>query len=231
MKLKTLIHRKIRQAAYRLVRYSPMVEFAVQYFGRGRPITLPGDTARLALCRDDVVLDIGANIGDVTSLLALTGATVYAYEPDPNAYRVLSRRFALMPRVVCINKGVMNAESTLRLYFCKPKATDRVQASQGSSFVAEKNANTQMWVDVPCEDIANVVAAVGKDIGFLKMDIEGAEVQVINRMIDCGAIYRVKRMVVETHEEQIPSLAPEITQLRSRLAEIGYADKVRLDWT
>lgn len=229
MKLKTLVHRKIRQRLYRLFRYSPVVELAIQWLGRGRETLLPGDSTPLDLHRGDIALDIGANVGDVTSMLARTGASVYAYEPDPNAFAILQRRFALVRRVACINKGVMDKESTLRLFFCKPSSADRVQASQGSSFIAEKNAGAQEWRDVPCEDVAGVLNAFDQ-IGFLKMDIEGAEVRVINRMIDCGAIHRVRRMAVETHEQQIPSLAPEIEQLRSRLNDIGCADRVSLDW-
>lgn len=230
MKLKTLIHRRVRQAIYRFARYHPLTELAIQHFARRDGVVLPGETASLDLSPQDIALDIGANIGDVTSLLARTGATVYAYEPDPHAYRALRRRFALVPRVMCLNKGVMGSEATLRLHFCKPSAKDRLQASQGSSFVADKNLDSHSWVDVPCDDIANVIAVVGREIGFLKMDIEGAEVQVINRMIDSGAIQRVRRMVVETHEDQIPSLAPEIARLRTRLDEIGYGQRVRLDW-
>lgn len=230
MKLKTLVHRRIRQRLYRLFRYSPLVELAFQCCGPCRKTTLPGDTACLDLHPGEIAFDIGANIGDVTSLLARTGASVRAYEPDPNAFRILKRRFALVPRVACINKGVMDEKSTLRLFFCKPGAEDRVQASQGSSFIAEKNADAQAWEDVPCEDVVDVLNAVDGQIGFLKMDIEGAEVRVINRMIDSGAIHRIRRMVVETHEHQIPSLAPEIAQLRSRLSAIGCADRVSLDW-
>lgn len=230
MKLKTLLHRRFRRAIYRFFRYDPVVELAIQYLGRARAVTLPGETAPLQLSYVDVALDLGANVGDVTSLLAGTGARVYAWEPDPNAYRVLRRRFALVRNVVCTNKAVMNAQATLRVHFCKPDAKDRLQASQGSSFLADKNAGTTSWVDVACEDIADIVAAIDTEIGFVKMDIEGAEVQVINRMIDCGAIHRIRKMVVETHEDRIPSLVAQIAHVRSRLAAIGYEDRVRLDW-
>jgi len=230
MKLKTLIHRRVRQAIYRALRYHPLAELAIQLFARHTDVVLPGETSPLELRSDDIALDIGANVGDISSLLARTGATVHAFEPDPNAYRVLRRRFALVRSVVCLNKGVMGTSGSLRLYFCNPDAKDRIQASQGSSLMGNKNVGSNSWVDVDCEDIADIFSSIGREVGFVKMDIEGAEVEVINRMIETGCIYKTRRMVVETHEDQIPSLAPEISRLRVLLNEIGLGQRVRLDW-
>ena len=41
------------------------------------------------LNRDSIVLDIGANIGIYTKLMAKTGAKVYSYEPNPFAFERL----------------------------------------------------------------------------------------------------------------------------------------------
>ena len=40
-----------------------------------------------------VVLDCGANQGEIAALFAKTKAEVYAFEPDPIAYSLLSKRF------------------------------------------------------------------------------------------------------------------------------------------
>jgi 16S rRNA A1518/A1519 N6-dimethyltransferase RsmA/KsgA/DIM1 with predicted DNA glycosylase/AP lyase activity len=42
----------------------------------------------------DVVVDCGANRGDVTEALAGSGATVHAFEPDPYNLARLQERFA-----------------------------------------------------------------------------------------------------------------------------------------
>lgn len=230
MKLKTIIHRRVRQAIYRYFRYHPLAELIIQLFAHRTSVLLPGETTPLELRSDDIALDFGANVGDISSQLACTGATVHAFEPDPNAFRVLKRRFALVSRVVCFNKGVMAAQGSLRLYFCNPNAKDRIQASQGSSLMGNKNVGGNSWVDVNCVDVADIFSSIGRDVGFVKMDIEGAEVEVINRMIETGCIYKVRRMVVETHEEQIPALAIKIKHLRDLLNEIGLGERVSLDW-
>jgi hypothetical protein len=65
---------------------------------------------------------------------------------------------------------------------------------------------------------------------LLKLDIEGAEIRVLNHLMDTGAIELVELTVVETHEDQIPSLIAQTNELRSRIQKSGYASRIRLDW-
>lgn len=51
------------------------------------------------LSKKDIAVDCGANVGRFTEMMAQTGATVYAFEPNPDAFAVLSENI----------KGVGNA--------------------------------------------------------------------------------------------------------------------------
>jgi hypothetical protein len=62
------------------------------------------------------------------------------------------------------------------------------------------------------------------------MDIEGAEIAVLNHLIDTGAIDRVRLAVVETHERFSPELAQATETLRERLRVNRLDGKIRLDW-
>jgi hypothetical protein len=67
-------------------------------------------------------------------------------------------------------------------------------------------------------------------VRLAKIDIEGAEIGVVNRLIDSGVIDRIDHLVVETHERQQPALAEPTEALRRRIEREGLAGKVRLDW-
>jgi hypothetical protein len=69
-----------------------------------------------------------------------------------------------------------------------------------------------------------------KRVRLLKLDIEGAEIPVINQLIDSSTIDLIDLLVVETHEKQQPSLIEETDRLRNRIRELGYNSKFRLDW-
>src|SRR5690348_12928173 len=42
----------------------------------------------------DIAIDLGAHVGTITERLARTGATVHAFEPDPDAFAILSAQMA-----------------------------------------------------------------------------------------------------------------------------------------
>ena len=65
----------------------------------------------------DVVTDFGANVGHFSFELgqAFPSAEVYAYEPVPFTFKLLTDRVANLPNVKCINKGVWDREGTLQI--------------------------------------------------------------------------------------------------------------------
>ena len=65
---------------------------------------------------NDIAIDCGANVGEVTEVMARRGAKVYAFEPNPYAFDVLQKRFADNPRVICLKKAVSDRDDVLKLF-------------------------------------------------------------------------------------------------------------------
>ena len=61
------------------------------------------------------------------------------------------------------------------------------------------------------------------------MDIEGAEVEVLEKLIESGAIAKVRLALVETHDHKIPELREATDRLRATIDERGLSH-IRLDW-
>jgi len=178
----------------------------------------------------DVVIDGGANYGRVTLRLIGTGARIEAYEPNPAAFEHLSKAFGQHPQVNCIRKGLSDHNGTAKLYLHHRSEQDSLHYSEASSLIRDKwNISRDNAVEIELVDIADVVNAIDDQIRLLKLDIEGGEYTVLDRLLDTGLIHRIDQVFCETHELKIPSLRNETAKLRQRLARENITH-VNLDW-
>ena len=221
-----------RRYLYRSIRYHGLFEWGQNKARQSPILDLPEVGASLTLEPGDIVIDCGANVGDLSSRFARAGAKVYAFEPNPVAFDILSNRFKYLSQVECFNQGVMDKQCTLSLRF--PGAGHGVDILTGSvagSFVAQESFDVDdHQVDVDCISLAGFISSLGKRIKLLKVDIEGAEIVVLNGLIDAGVIIDIDEIVVETHEKQMPYLLEGTNALRKRIQELNLGDKINLDW-
>lgn len=178
-----------------------------------------------------VAIDCGANVGDITAILARDGATVYAFEPNPHAFARLVKRFEKHPGVHCLNKGVAITAGTLKLFFHKQAGEDPVFWSTGSSFLDFKsNVDTSTFAEVETVDLAAFVMSIDRPVEVMKMDVEGVECPIVDHLIESGAIRRIRHLFVETHDHRIPELAAETEALRERVRRESLTDVIDLTW-
>ena len=78
-------------------------------------------------------------------------------------------------------------------------------------------------------DLARFVARLGRRVDVLKLDVEGAEIGILKRMLAEGTPARIGLMLVETHETKIPGQRAEVEALRRELAVRGIYN-IRLNW-
>ena len=180
---------------------------------------------------DDILIDCGANIGAITSKFARTGAQVYAFEPNPACFSVISKRFSLTPNVTCFNKGVMDKTCALELVTRDPHGKwDEIDVSVGSTVMLNQIPPGFSRKSIECIDLSEFIFSLNQKVRFIKLDIEGAEIPVINGLIDTKAIDRVDLVLAETHEKQLPLLRDETDRMRQRISDCGLDEKFRFDW-
>lgn len=185
---------------------------------------------RLGLQETDTVIDCGANVGDMTAVMAEGGATVHAFEPNPHACLVLRKKFERNPRVHIQEAAVHVSNGTLRLYLHENSSQDEVYWSNGSSLLADKpNVSDERFVEAQTVDLAAFIDALPGRIRLIKMDIEGAEVEVLRRLIEAGSLDRIDVLLVETHEDKMPWLEPLTAKLKNELAAHPTC-QARFDW-
>lgn len=184
----------------------------------------------------DVVLDCGANVGAVTGPLAETGATVHAFEPDPFAFAKLSERVAGMDNVVLHNAAVGVAAGSVRLMraanFDENPMAGSVKSTviPGGRNIDEADDATIDVAMIALPDLIREIAAKTGEVAFLKMDIEGAELDLLEHMQAHGLFDLVRLTVAETHENKFRDLRLRFAALRAAVAEDYPVTRVNLDW-
>lgn len=180
----------------------------------------------------DLCLDLGANVGEFSRRMADTGADVISFEPDPGAFPVLKKAVGDLPNVTLIQKAVGHANDTLMLHRSNKWDAGNPGAHTKSSSLVNKgdapDASTGVMVDVV--NIIEFIESLDRDVRLIKMDIEGAEWEIMNRLVDHPVLARIDCIFVETHERVNPAkYVPMFDALQAR-AETLSKPYINLYW-
>ncbi len=129
----------------------------------------------------DVIYDVGANIGWHSINLAASrrASPIFAFEPVPVTFRSLTNNLALnnLTQVKPLNFGLSNQEGSFDLFYY----------TEGSANASLRNvANREDATAVSCQlrTLDNFSKENGLPVHFIKCDVEGAELLVIQGACD-----------------------------------------------
>lgn len=99
-----------------------------------------------------------------------------------------------------------------------------------SSIFAEKaNVSQEDFIEVEQISLTDFIRDLREPVRLLKIDIEGAEVPVLEAIFDKGMMNQIEFVFAETHEKKIPHLAERTAALR-KVAQVHWYKRVNLDW-
>lgn len=218
----------LKIAIYRIL--NAPTHLRVSPFASDQPIFLRIDTSDLCAYRDVLIfrtkqytptgmkftprtiIDVGAHIGMSTILFARTYPTamIVAVEPQRANYEALRRNTAPYSNVRCIQAAVWtdDGEVTMRPSLAHPKGTFEVGKDGSETVRAITMDSLLKEVDISSVD-------------FLKMDIEGAEVEVFRH---CEWMHAIQILSIELHDRIVPGCSYAVHE-----ALRGYGCETRGD--
>lgn len=223
----------LRRAKYGLMQHLPG-QLGLKYRRKLRKLHAPAAERAfreaLADATGTTCIDLGANLGQHTRTMAAHAAKVYAFEPDPWTAQQLRNAVKDLGNVEVIEAAAGTENGSFPLYRTSAFDTDPVKHSQASSLMAQKsNIDASSAIEVKVIDFPAFLEGLDTDIGVIKMDIEGAEVPLLEALFEHPVRSRIGHLFVETHESRIPELLPRTDALRARAAEMTQP-VVDMDW-
>lgn len=183
------------------------------------------------LSSSNLVIDIGANVGRVSEVLARRGLTVIAFEPNPEAFKKLRIVAQKYKNIELRNEAAGIKDQQVKLFLHKDIKTTDVDLTQSSSLLSAKpNVAADNFELVNEIDFAQYLKSLDKPVELVKMDIEGYEVELLNHLLDEDAIRNVNYFYVETHERKFVDLTFPTEKLKERIKKEGYENKFFFDW-
>lgn len=171
------------------------------------------------LVKGETWLDIGANIGCFSVLVASLGCDVVAFEPDKENFEITKKNMELNKVSFILNRvAIVGNDDKLRKFYYNEKK------NKGTHSLLVKRGRSEKIVKC-----ANINRAITNDIQAIKLDVEGAEYEIIKAIKD---FKNVRKMVYEYHFNILGK--EKYFELVSYLEECGfkvnYKSNVKKNW-
>lgn len=167
-----------------------------------------------------IFLDVGAHDGQTLEEVTQPRydfERIYAFEPMPAQYETVRRRFGVDPRVKILNCGLAGVSGPLKVY----GTNERLEAS-----VYPDKSDVDTTTVTVCDfveaswffelHIPDVESAV------MKLNCEGAEVAIMNNLIDTGQVWKLKHVAIDFDVRKIPGMEHLEGDLIDRMHYVGF---------
>ncbi|MDP3725175.1 MAG: FkbM family methyltransferase [Nanoarchaeota archaeon] len=156
-----------------------------------------------------LVVDLGANKGEFSNaILEAFGCEVYAVEPIPDLYKGIKERSGLRKFQACITRR--SGKTTLNL----PKnrcGTIYPASGEDAGFLEVLGINFNDFMR------ENAISS----IDLLKVDIEGAEIDVFETITDEN-LKKIKQMTIEFHDFLYPEMRKQVKAIKKEMRAKGF---------
>jgi FkbM family methyltransferase len=160
---------------------------------------------KLNIRPDDVVLDVGMNIGMFTVQTLAKGASVFSFEPDPENFKLATKNVEIngfKTGYELNNKAVVGTQDEVRTFSINGKK------NKGAHSLVEKRGRSS--IAVRCENINSAIERVNPTV--IKMDIEGGEYECLHAIKSWG---RCREFIMEFHHAHLNDI-----KLRTKYNEL-----------
>jgi len=167
-----------------------------------------------------VFLDIGAHRGQTLwEVLQPYYAfdRIYAFEPMYKHYNILDHNHGDVDHLEILNFGLADCTKRMSLW-----GTNR----RGAASIYADKPNVDINFEVVCDFVeASLFFRTHlslADINIVKINCEGAEIPILDNLIDSGEIWKISSASICWDSSKIPGMEGEEERVRQRLADIKF---------
>lgn len=176
-------------------------------------------TDNLKFGKEDVIVDVGANVGEYTMFWEKRGCKCISLEPDHTEFIALKKN---VDKGTIFNMGAWHSQGEL-IFYHKNETAD-------SSLIETSNFDYKSKIEVITLDLALDTVPV---ISLLKLEAEGAEPEVIQG--SKNVLLRTKYITVDVGEERgvneestLPDVVNSLIPLGFKVIDINFSRGVLL---
>ena len=179
-----------------------------------------------------VMIDGGVHQGVFSDLALFCGAEVHSFEPNRYLATFLRTLYQNNSNFHFYESAIATENTTLSFLDCGDDCVDSAGGGivhfggEFETLVKQSSHYEVSAIDFP--QFLKELQAKSR-VNFIKLDIEGAEFEVLNALLDQGLLADVEYVMVETHERIFENPAAKITALTNKIQEKGLRN-IYLDW-
>jgi len=161
---------------------------------------------------ESVVIDLGANRGSFSEKIAHAfHPIIYLVEANLDLLQKIA-----IPRSVPVNAAITTSNSEMTFFVSSnPEASSLDKNLAGQYGIIEERR-------VECITFSTLLSKYNiKEVELLKVDIEGAEVELLQKMTD-DELLKCKQLAVEFHDFMLPGTLNDVKSIANRLRDLGF---------
>jgi FkbM family methyltransferase len=164
----------------------------------------------LHIKENDIVVEVGANIGEFTLAMLKMEAAIYSFEPDAAVYKCLIRNVSAYSNIKTFPVACSNHDGKVQFY---------ISSNDADSSVIKPEVFTEV-VTVDCLTLATINSQIVNGvIKLLKVEAEGYEPEVLATLHFCAD--KIMNITVDAGPERLGSSTKD--EVSSILMINGYS--------
>lgn len=177
------------------------------------------DEYYVKLPKNPTIIDLGSEVGISLGYFKTVcpNSTVLAFEPDPESFKLLKRNSHInrWSRTTVYNLAVSNRKGVIPFY---------IDAQvPGSLTMSLYKGRQQKKIEVAVDRLSRYVT---RRVHLLKMDIEGAEIDVMADLVQSKKIKYIDTFIIEFHHHIDPSIN-NLSLILSYLEKSGFGYQIK----
>ncbi len=172
---------------------------------------------KLDLNSQSVVIDGGGYEGEfIDNVLINFGSEVESYEPLEREFKNLNKKYINNDKVKIYNYAIFS------------KSADLYLNQEGISSYIVKDKHGKDTIKINAIDIVEIINKK-KKIDLLKLNVEGAEYDILNRIIESNNLSNIKSFLIQYHKS-IKNSVELRTEIRSEFKKNNFIEVFNYDF-